>query len=114
LSKFKYHGQRFEVIFNKLPLNLANADGIIIQLINKIIQEAFHDTSPQERVWLVIDHECLDHPISLPYMMKKDLTTDLVLAAINIVTQSRKALKFDDQMIIRPLLIFQLEVDRKI
>jgi hypothetical protein len=38
-------------------------------------------------------------------MMKKDLTTDLFLAAINIVTQSRKALKFDDQMIIHASIV---------
>ncbi len=76
MTNFKYNGQRSEVIFNKLPLNLKNADEIIIKLIDKIIQVAFHDASPQDRVRLVIDHECLEYPISLPYMMKKDLTTD--------------------------------------
>jgi hypothetical protein len=75
LSKFKYHGQRFEVIFNKLPLNLANADEIIIT------------------------------PNFTPIYDEKRFNNGFSSSSYKYCNPIEKSFKFDDQMIIHASIV---------
>jgi hypothetical protein len=58
------------------------------------------NSEKNDRIRLVIEHPTLETPISFPYMLPAELTTQLVLTTIAQISQSKKSVKFDENMTI--------------
>ena len=100
--KFKERTTEYELKFKDLPNDFHQLQQTLYESINEIIKVCFHKADTM--VNLTIMHEGMNasggKPIGLPYMMKKELTAELVLAKFLIVSQSNKDLKIDDKLTI--------------
>ena len=100
ISKFKYTGKMFKVMFENLPPDFHQLNNIIYKCVEKILNLGFSTAKKNDRIRLVIEHPTLETPISFPYMLPAELTTELVLTTIAQISQSKKSVKFDENMTI--------------
>ena len=65
-----------------------------------IIDKIFVKTKAKDKVSIVINHDCLDNPILIPYMFREQLTPEVVMTRIAQVCQSQKELRLNETMTI--------------
>ena len=49
---------------------------------------------------ITIYHDDLEKPIGFPYMHRKDITTEMIMARFLLVSQSKKDLEIENNLII--------------
>ena len=99
ISKFCYYGYHYEIGFKNLPQDLQILNDITYACIDFALKKSFNKAKKNDMVRIVIEHPSIaTQPISLPYMLRDELTTEMILTAIALVAQSKKELKFDEFM----------------
>jgi hypothetical protein len=102
VKRFGYTGQAFDVHFKRMESFEGNSDELAERVFGKVIAKSFVEAdSPNDRVGVQVDADCLDSPIIIPFSNREQLTSARILGVIRKVQQSKRSLTFDDAMRVR-------------
>ena len=97
--RFKESNINYEVSFKDLPNNHQILQDIFYGCIDKLINFSFSE-NPNSMTRITIYHDDLETPIGFPYMHRNDITTEMIMSRFLLVSQSKKELKIENNLII--------------
>jgi len=104
VRRLRVLGRRFMIPFRNAA-DVQNFPAILHQVFDDVIDRLRQNVSLHDLLGLEINHPALGHPILVPFRAAGNLTADQVFSLIERVTQSKRALAFDQYITIRAVIV---------
>ena len=106
-DKFSYLTEQFKVYFKFDKSDYLQANKNLDMFFDLIISKIVKSYNSHDSIRLIIFHPCLDSylPISFPFISVSELTSDLLSNLFSSVSQSKRKLKIDEEIVIRAEVI---------
>ncbi len=103
VRKFRTTGRGFCVRFHDLD-QVPDINQLLHDGLDRLLDTAFEDAGPNDRVGVEVNHPNLGFPILVPFRARQQLNTDTILRHVEQVQQSKRDVTIDDEMVL--LILF--------